>query len=94
MATNYRIGMDATEIDVSKRRSPIWGQFLRRIFTDGEIAYATRRRDRSAFAGVRRKEAAMRPRTATRRACYGVNRGGAPGGPPTRFHGRRRRWRC
>src|SRR5947208_9561410 len=57
------IGMDATEIDRIEATVARFGdRFLRRIFTDGEIAYATRRRVPAIhFAGrFAAKEAAMK----------------------------------
>jgi len=55
--------MDATEIDRIEATIDRYGdRFLRRIFTDGEIAYATRRRNPAPhFAGrFAAKEAAMK----------------------------------
>lgn len=55
--------MDATEIDRIEATIERYGdRFLRRIFTDGEIAYATRRRNPAPhFAGrFAAKEAAMK----------------------------------
>lgn len=55
--------MDATEIDRIEATIARYGdRFLRRIFTEGEIAYATRRRrPGSHFAGrFAAKEAAMK----------------------------------
>ena len=64
MSTNIiGIGMDATEIDRIAATIARYGdRFLRRIFTEGEIAYATRRRDPVPhFAGrFAAKEAAMK----------------------------------
>jgi holo-[acyl-carrier protein] synthase len=64
MATNIiGIGMDATEIDRIEATIARYGdRFLRRIFTEGEIAYATRRRNPVPhFAGrFAAKEAAMK----------------------------------
>lgn len=57
------IGMDATEIERVERAIERFGdRFLRRVFTDGEIAYATRRRNPAPhFAGrFAAKEAAMK----------------------------------
>jgi holo-[acyl-carrier protein] synthase len=57
------IGMDATEIERVERAIARFGdRFLRRVFTDGEIAYATRRRNPAPhFAGrFAAKEAAMK----------------------------------
>ncbi len=55
--------MDATEIDRIEATIERYGdRFLRRIFTDGEIAYATRRRNPAPhFAGrFAAKEATMK----------------------------------
>lgn len=55
--------MDATEIDRIEATIARYGdRFLRRVFTDGEIAYATRRRNPAPhFAGrFAAKEAAMK----------------------------------
>ena len=57
------LGLDATDIDrVSEMIDRYGGRFLQRIFTDGEIAYAMRRRVPSIhFAGrFAAKEAAMK----------------------------------
>jgi len=95
MSTNIiGIGMDATEIDRIEATIERYGdRFLRRIFTDGEIAYATRRRNPAPhFAGrFAAKEAAMKA------LGTGHSQGvlwrdievvRAPGGPPQlQFHG-------
>ncbi len=95
MSTNIiGIGIDATEIDRIEATIERYGdRFLRRIFTDGEIAYATRRRNPAPhFAGrFAAKEAAMKA------LGTGHSRGvlwrdievvRAPGGPPQlQFHG-------
>jgi holo-[acyl-carrier protein] synthase len=64
MSTNIiGIGMDATEIDRIQAAIAKYGdRFLRRIFTDGEIAYAMRHRNPAPhFAGrFAAKEAAMK----------------------------------
>ena len=86
--------MDATELDRIRATIARYGdRFLRRIFTDGEIAYATRRRDPVPhFAGrFASKEAAMKA------LGTGHSRGvlwrdievvrGAGGPPQLRFHG-------
>jgi len=86
--------MDATEIDRIQATIARYGdRFLRRIFTDGEIAYATRRRDPVPhFAGrFASKEAAMKA------LGTGHSQGvlwrdievvrGAGGPPQLRFHG-------
>src|ERR1700746_2155001 len=57
------IGMDATEIDRIEATLARYGdRFLRRIFTEGEIAYATRRRNPAPHLAGRfaAKEAAMK----------------------------------
>ena len=57
------MGLDATEIDrIADMISRYGDRFLRRIFTDGEIAYCTRRRVSAIhFAGrFAAKEAAMK----------------------------------
>src|SRR6476469_1021758 len=57
------IGMDATEIDRIEATIERYGdRFIRRIFTDGEIAYCQRRRNPAPhFAGrFAAKEAAMK----------------------------------
>jgi holo-[acyl-carrier protein] synthase len=95
MSTNIiGLGMDATEIDRIEATIERYGdRFLRRIFTDGEIAYATRRRNPAPhFAGrFAAKEAAMKA------LGTGHSQGvlwrdievvREPGGPPRlRFHG-------
>ena len=86
--------MDATEIDRIEATITKYGdRFIRRIFTEGEIAYATRRRNPAPhFAGrFAAKEAAMKA------LGTGHSQGvlwrdieviRAPGGPPQlRFHG-------
>lgn len=63
MAAIIGLGLDATEIDrISETIERYGARFLRRIFTDGEIAYCTRRRDPAIhFAGrFASKEAAMK----------------------------------
>ncbi|HUP41119.1 MAG TPA: holo-ACP synthase [Vicinamibacterales bacterium] len=64
MSTNIiGIGMDATEIDRIAATIGRYGdRFVQRIFTEGEIAYATRRRNPAPhFAGrFAAKEAAMK----------------------------------
>ena len=57
------IGMDATEIDRIEATVARFGdRFLRRVFTDGEIAYSTRRRNPAPHLAGRfaAKEAAMK----------------------------------
>jgi holo-[acyl-carrier protein] synthase len=88
------IGMDATEIDRIEAILTRYGdRFLRRIFTDGEITYATRRRNPAPHLAGRfaAKEAAMkalgtgRSRGVLWRDIEVIR---APGGPPQlRFHG-------
>jgi holo-[acyl-carrier protein] synthase len=86
--------MDATEIDRIEASIARYGdRFLRRVFTEGEIAYASRRRNPAPhYAGrFAAKEAAMKA------LGTGHSRGvlwrdievvRAPGGPPElRFHG-------
>lgn len=95
MSTNIiAIGMDATEIDRIEASISRYGdRFLRRVFTEGEIAYASRRRNPGPhFAGrFAAKEAAMKA------LGTGHSQGvlwrdvevvRAPGGPPRlQFHG-------
>jgi holo-[acyl-carrier protein] synthase len=57
------IGMDATEIDrIAAAVARFGDRFLHRVFTDGEIAYATRRRNPAPHLAGRfaAKEAAMK----------------------------------
>jgi holo-[acyl-carrier protein] synthase len=57
------IGMDATEIERIQAAVERFGdRFLRRVFTEGEIAYATRRRNPAPHLAGRfaAKEAAMK----------------------------------
>src|SRR6266581_2561382 len=93
------IGMDATEIDRIEATVARFGdRFLRRIFTDGEIAYATRRRNPAPHLAGRfaAKEAAMKAlgtghsRGVLWRDVEVVRRGGPPqlqlhGGAARRF---------
>jgi holo-[acyl-carrier protein] synthase len=63
MSTIIGLGLDATEIDRIAATIERYGdRFLRRIFTDGEIAYCARRRVPAIhFAGrFAAKEAAMK----------------------------------
>src|SRR5688500_14083684 len=64
MSTNISgLGLDATEIDrIAATLGRYGDRFLQRIFTEGEIAYATRRRNPVPhFAGrFAAKEAAMK----------------------------------
>jgi holo-[acyl-carrier protein] synthase len=95
MSTNIiGIGMDATEIDRIEAAIARYGdRFVRRVFTDEEIAYARRRRNPAPhFAGrFAAKEAAMKA-LGTGQAQGVMWRDievvRAPGGPPQlRFHG-------
>ena len=57
------LGMDATDIDRVVRTIERYGdRFLKRVFTDGEIAYCTRRREPAIHFAARfaAKEAAMK----------------------------------
>ena len=85
-------GLDATEIDRIEEAIKRYGdRFIRRVFTDGEIAYCRRKRDfASSFAArFAAKEAAMKALgTGHTRGVYWqgievVRRGGPPG---LRFH--------
>lgn len=86
-------GMDATEIQrVADTITRYGDRFVRRIFTDGEIAYCTAKRDSAASFAARfaAKEAAMKAlgtgfsRGVHWKGIEVVRRGG----PPTlRFHG-------
>ena len=63
MSTIIGLGLDATEIDRIAATIERYGdRFLRRVFTDGEIAYCTRRRVPAIhFAGrFAAKEAGMK----------------------------------
>jgi holo-[acyl-carrier protein] synthase len=95
MSTNIiGIGIDATEIDRIEAVIERYGdRFLRRVFTEGEIAYATRRRNPAPhFAGrFAAKEAAMKA-LGTGQALGVMWRDievvrGAGGPPQLRFHG-------
>ena len=87
------LGFDATDIPRVRATFDRYGErFLRRIFTDGEIAYCTRRRDPvpSLAARFAAKEATMkalgtgRSRGVLRRDIEVFR----PGGPPQlRLHG-------
>lgn len=87
------IGMDATEIDRIEAATARFGErFLRRVFTDGEIAYAQRRRNPAPHLAGRfaAKEAAMKALgTGHSQGVLWrdieVVRGGGP--PQLRFHG-------
>ena len=87
------LGMDATEIDRIAHTIERYGDhFLRRVFTDGEIAYCRRKRDSAPSFAARfaAKEAAMKALgTGFSRGVYWtgievVRRGGPP---QLRFHG-------
>ena len=86
-------GLDATEIERIGDAIERWGdQFVRRIFTEGEIAYCRRKRDfASSFAArFAAKEAAIKALgTGHSRGVYWrgieVVRHGGP--PQLRFHG-------
>jgi holo-[acyl-carrier protein] synthase len=95
MSTNIiGIGMDATEIDrIQAAIARSGDRFVRRVFTDGEIAYATRRRNPAPhFAGrFAAKEAAMKA-LGTGQAQGVLWRDievvrGSSGPPQLRFHG-------
>ena len=63
MSTILGLGLDATEIDrIADAIERYGGRFLARVFTEGEIAYCTRRRVPAIhFAGrFAAKEAAMK----------------------------------
>ena len=91
--TTIGIGMDATDLPRIARTLQRYGdRFLRRIFTDAEIAYCTRRRDPVPHLGGRFavKEAAMKALgTGHSRGVLWkdveVVRAGGP--PQLRFHG-------
>ena len=93
MSNIIGLGLDATEITRVAATIERYGdRFLRRIFTDGEIAYCTRRREPAIhFAGrFAAKEAAMKALGTGR--SHGVLwrdvevvRGGGP--PRLMFHG-------
>src|SRR2546426_4769034 len=99
MANIIGLGLDATDIGRITGTIERYGdRFLRRIFTDGEIAYCTRRRVPAIhFAGrFAAKEAAMKAlgtghsRGVLWRDCEVVRRGGPPqlqlhGGAARRF---------
>jgi holo-[acyl-carrier protein] synthase len=87
------LGMDATEIDRIAHSIERYGDhFLRRVFTEGEIAYCTGKRDSAPSFAARfaAKEAAMKALgTGFSRGVYWtgievVRRGGPP---QLRFHG-------
>jgi holo-[acyl-carrier protein] synthase len=87
------LGMDATDIDrISDTIERYGDRFLRRIFTDGEIAYAMRRRVPAIHFAARfaSKEAAMKAlgtghtQNVLWRDVEVVRRGGPP---QLQFHG-------
>ena len=87
------LGMDATEIDRIAQSIERYGDhFLKRVFTEGEIAYCRRKRDFAPSFAARfaAKEAAMKALgTGFSRGVYWtgievVRRGGPP---QLRFHG-------
>ena len=87
------LGLDATDIPRIERTIARFGdRFIRRIFTDGEIAYCTRRRNPAPhFAGrFAAKEAAMKAlgtghsRGVLWKEIEVVRRGGPP---QLQFHG-------
>jgi holo-[acyl-carrier protein] synthase len=99
MANIIGLGLDATDIErIAGTIERFGDRFLRRIFTNGEIAYCTRRRVPAIhFAGrFAAKEAAMKAlgtghsRGVLWRDCEVVRRGGPPhlqlhGGAARRF---------
>src|SRR5216117_2707554 len=99
MANIIGLGLDATDIDrIADTVERFGDRFLRRIFTDGEIAYCARRRvPATHFAGrFAAKEAAMKAlgtghsRGVLWRDCEVVRHGGPPqlqlhGGAARRF---------
>ena len=99
MANIIGLGLDATDIDrIADTIERFGDRFLRRIFTDGEIAYCARRRVPAIhFAGrFAAKEAAMKAlgtghsRGVLWRDCEVVRHGGPPqlqlhGGAARRF---------
>jgi holo-[acyl-carrier protein] synthase len=99
MSTIIGLGTDATDIDrIAAAISRYGDRFLRRIFTEGEIAYCTRRREPAIhFAGrFASKEATMKAlgtghsRGVLWRDVEVVRRGGPPqlllhGGAARRF---------
>jgi holo-[acyl-carrier protein] synthase len=87
------VGLDATEIQRIAEAIERYGErFVRRIFTDGEIAYCRRKRDAaSSFAANRAaKEAAMKALgTGHTQGVYwtGIEVVRRHGPPSIRFHG-------
>ena len=87
------VGLDATEIDrVAKMIDQYGERFLRRVFTDGEIAYCQARRDFASSYAARfaAKEAAMKALgTGHSRGVYwtGIEVVRRHGPPRLAFHG-------
>ncbi len=87
------LGLDATEIDRIAESIDRYGdRFLRRVFTDEEIAYCTRKRDAAPSFAARfaAKEAAMKALgTGFSRGVYwtGIEVVRRSGPPRLRFHG-------
>jgi holo-[acyl-carrier protein] synthase len=87
-------GLDATEISrIAETIARFGDRFVRRIFTEGEIAYCRRKRDAASSFAARfaAKEAAMKALgTGHSRGVYwtGIEVVRRPGGPPQlQFHG-------
>ena len=87
------VGLDATEIDrVAQMIEQYGDRFLRRVFTDGEIAYCQARRDFASSYAARfaAKEAAMKALgTGHSRGVYwtGIEVVRRHGPPRLSFHG-------
>ena len=87
------VGLDATEIERVANMIERYGdRFLRRVFTDGEIAYCTAKRDFASSYAARfaAKEAAMKALgTGHSRGVYwtGIEVVRRHGPPQLRFHG-------
>jgi holo-[acyl-carrier protein] synthase len=87
------VGLDATEIDrVAKMIEQYGDRFLRRVFTDGEIAYCQAKRDFAPSFAARfaAKEAAMKALgTGQSRGVFwtGIEVVRRHGPPQLRFHG-------
>ena len=87
------VGLDATEIERVANMIERYGdRFLRRVFTDGEIAYCQRKRDFSSSFAARfaAKEAAMKALgTGHSRGVFwtGIEVVRRHGPPQLRFHG-------
>ena len=86
-------GLDATEIDRIEDAISRYGErFIRRVFTEGEIAYCRRKRDANSSFAARfaAKEAAMKALgTGHSRGVYwtGIEVYRRSGPPQLRFHG-------